>query len=139
MEQKLQDQEIDHVDSRTLSLPFLQGIGRLGISGAGAFIEKTDTPDTHATHSLLADNGRSSAAEDVSAAKSLKAAGAAAGAAGTKAKKKAADVVAENNEEVVKKKPQRWMLPQLMQVDLRAITREAVLQLLATEATTQVG
>eukprot|EP00596_Hydrurales_sp_CCMP1899_P009853 CAMPEP_0119050552 /NCGR_PEP_ID=MMETSP1177-20130426/70557_1 /TAXON_ID=2985 /ORGANISM="Ochromonas sp, Strain CCMP1899" /LENGTH=1251 /DNA_ID=CAMNT_0007029085 /DNA_START=438 /DNA_END=4193 /DNA_ORIENTATION=- len=112
--QKLVKQEIDHKESRTLSIPFLKDVGVVQLGSSGAFIESKLSPLTSLT------GGGSILDTDVANAISL-----------------IEGEVTGKEGEGEKSKTTRWKLPEAMQIDIRQVTKEAVELVMATETTMQ--
>ena len=106
---KLERQEIDHKESRTLEVPFLSDLGVLQLGRSGAFIERRSamTPALGLLTQAL-ELGSENGENDFS------------------------NLGGSGNGN-----SSRWKLPEAMQIDLREITREAVEFLISNEQSMQ--
>jgi topoisomerase IA-like protein len=115
--QKLLKQEIDHKESRTLSIPFLKDVGVVQLGSSGAFIESKLSPQTSLRGgTIILDSDLNNAISLIEG-----------------------EVMGKGGEEGGKYLPKttRWKLPEAMQIDIRQVTKEAVELVMATETTMQ--
>jgi topoisomerase IA-like protein/ribosomal protein L12E/L44/L45/RPP1/RPP2 len=107
---KLNNEEIDHKESRTLVIPFLEDIGVVQLGRSGAFIER------HMDR-LMTGSGHDNDKELKHILDGLDA---------------TADTATTDSHSNI-----RWKLPEAMQIDMREITKAAVELVMATETTMQ--